>query len=594
MLPGFVHSKKQKYKICKLLTQLEKDIKDNQVKNVAEYLNSCESDCEAYHKESILSYQLKTNKNIDLNFIKENLTANEPNLRFLSLKILLKNSEISQKETKFYLNDSFYKIRCLILKNVLKLNQKINLEKIKELIKDENFEVRKLAIKCLLKFENKNTEFICKYITDKNKEVRILAAKSLKKLKIKDFKSLFSKNENGAFIYGLEDENHKVRLETLKSISCMCNKAIKDEAFDFLTYLLSDEREELRLVSSKILKKLSKKFLWKIPSENLKLLLLTLEDKNRKIVKNILNVCGNLIYSLETFFIFNKLVEKLENGKNKIMFYNCIKKIVSTNLELFNTHSNEFSDRIINYKKKEVSTTKDKYIANLIVLSELNKKEYDFEEKLVLQNEFNFLKIKLHKEKGNFKEEEFLVYKNTLLSLLNNLTKDINFYKKFFYKNYTENNFNDFFCEIYKAIKNYKKNKEFRAINYVLKKYNITSKEKKEIFMIEELKEIISNLKSEEIKNVFFMVNIFKNEIYSLTPILDCKVRIATNCKNGYFLRIKNDKSGIKCYYKLSTVIHLFLQVDNLEDLSICVVKKEKEDVILTTPEKLINKLNKN
>ncbi|KCZ73810.1 hypothetical protein H311_05230, partial [Anncaliia algerae PRA109] len=107
----------------------------------------------------------------------------------------------------------------------------VDVEKVKELTFDQNSGVKKLALKYLLSMNYKINERICKLINDKDKQIRIYAAKSIRKLKFNNLKTLFTKSENGVFIYGLEDENKEVRLETIRSIYAMTDASIKDEAF---------------------------------------------------------------------------------------------------------------------------------------------------------------------------------------------------------------------------------------------------------------------------------------------------------------------------------------------------------------------------
>lgn len=577
MLPGFVHSTKPSYTFCKTLSSLEQDIKNKEVKEYTEYINKCSNECELFHKKAMLYYQLKC-KNICVKLAEECITSDDPLLRYLSIKLLTKENKL--KNIVLYLDDSFYKIRKLILRKLYKLKIPVDVEKVKELTFDQNSGVKKLALKYLLSMNYKINERICKLINDKDKEIRIYAAKSIRKLKFNNLKTLFTKSENGVFIYGLEDENKEVRLETIRSIYAMTDASIKDEAFDFLTYILTDEKEELRLEASIILKKLSKKLSWKIPLENLKLLLLTLEEKNKRIVKNVLILCGNLIYSLETLIMFDKIIEKLETGKNKELLYLCIKRIVRGNSELFNIKADKISKMLLKEKKNNKDILDNKYFANLIVLNELNKKGYDFKNKQKFKDDFDFLKIKLFKEKKLSEENYFLQLKRSLIDALH--AENINIFKDLFLKNNYDNTFTVFFSELFKGILIYKNNNNLLSINYVLKKYNLEN----EISNLIELEEIIKNLKESQIKNIFFMINVLESEVKSRKP-LDIKIRIATNCEQGYFLRIKDEVSGDKCYFKVKKIVKVYFMIESIENISLCIVKREDYDFLMTKPVKL-------
>ncbi|KCZ76683.1 hypothetical protein H311_02313, partial [Anncaliia algerae PRA109] len=115
MLPGFVHSTKPPYTFCKTLSSLEQDIKNKEVKEYAEYINKCSNECELFHKKAMLYYQLKC-KNICVKLAEECITSDDPLLRYLSIKLLTKENKL--KNIVLYLDDSFYKIRKLILKNL--------------------------------------------------------------------------------------------------------------------------------------------------------------------------------------------------------------------------------------------------------------------------------------------------------------------------------------------------------------------------------------------------------------------------------------------------------------------------------------------
>ena len=613
MLPGLVYTDIPSFYICKAIEDMKCDFLEGTLKNYVEYEKICSLGCQEFHLSNYLYCLWKLNKKLDDGFVKRCLESRAPKARLYAVRIVLEDlaqkmdrrnpvqafkhrfedPKLFKEVVKRYINDPFNEIRQLGLRALRISKVKVDeetAEAILGFISDQNTGVRIEAVRLLSRLEIKNKrvekkilEEICGLITDQKEEVRLSAARSLKYLNFSSPGSLFAKSRNGVFIYGLEDECMRVRQETVKSIFFLCNEDIKNETFDFLVDLLNDDSQQVRILVSSVLKKLSKKFIWKIPPGDLNLVIINLEESNRKINRNLLRFCGRLHYTEDTFCIFQVLLDKVSLGKNIDEIYRCIRKIARRNLQLlYSNHAKiyQVDDRILG---REPSVLDKTYVAKLMLFDILNRNKFKIAFPKFFSEHFMFLKLKLERNKSKKKEFEHL--KREFILMIGHIKKDpsaIRLYKRAFCFRYRTEDHKTFFTYLYRASCRFLQKESKDMLEYTFCRFNLCFSDEK-ARDLESLKTTISEIRYEKVKFLNFSIN-FPAEIDAIKgQNIDFAVDIegpavAKEC----FLRIEEPLTGARIYYRIAKCVRVFINKPFLMSIGMCIVKRRKIETLMS------------
>lgn len=590
---------------------MEMDSSVEALKAFTEYKNTCSVSCSKFHLSIYLALARKAHKITCTALVQDCLVDETPRVRLEALRILIKGhvekkassgmphsaAELVKFIGKRYLNDPFNEIRyeslMFLHRHKVRLSADI-LESIYDLSFDENTRIRVGASRILYKLHTKNrklresiAERLYSLIRDKSENVRAVAARSLKYLNFPSVGDLFDKSRNGAFVYGLEDEYRHVRGETIKSMYFLCCESIKSETFDFLVDLLNDDNKEIRVLVSRVLKKLSKKFIWEISPDNLNLVVLNLEEISDKISKNLLSFCSNVRYTEETFYIFQTLVDKIYLGKNVGDIYRCIRRMVENNMQLFYVNCNKIYPVNSKISSREPSVLDKNYLARLVALNVLRKHGYELDLPLFFKDHFKFLQLK-RKAKRN-KTTSFATKMRQFVSMIEHVQEDskaISLYKRLFVQKDLYCKTNVFFRCLYRAVRYFLATSVTEKLEYLCHKFNLKWPPNT-VHNLESLKVFLLETRYDDIKLVRFVISMPFEVFVSRGNHIHFKIGIAGSFTNEYALRVEDALRGLKIYYKMQEKIVVSLDEPLTEEIIVCVVKGGLRDVVMSTPTKV-------
>ncbi|KAL6122249.1 hypothetical protein NUSPORA_00716 [Nucleospora cyclopteri] len=289
-------------------------------------------------------------------------------------------------------------------------------------LKDENSDVIIEVIKAWTKkiqegknfFNDDLLEKTHNLITHRNVIVRRKYAKILRKFtKVSDkFKErLFDKDDIGLFIYAVEDEDRKVKKHVIKALQYFLIPA----AVNFLIDMLNEDSKSVRIVVSSVLRRVTEikrkeGIIIKCSAQQMKYILISLEESNNKIKTNILNVLANVSYTRENLFF--ELLEK--RNINEIRKIKALKKIVINNFSLFDDYLNKNFNFVI---ENDFSLHDKSYFGYLIILGSIMKcfPSRDFHLSHKVREDLKFIKFKLKSQyckHKNRKYHQFLTENN--------------------------------------------------------------------------------------------------------------------------------------------------------------------------------------
>lgn len=611
MFPGLIYTNLPAFAVCSTIAAMEHDSSANALKAFTEYKNTCNASCGKFHLSVYLVLARKARKNTCALLLQDCLVDETPRVRLEALRILIRGlvekkalSGVQHRTTalvnwigKRYLNDPFNEVRyeslMFLHRHRVRLSADV-LESIYSLSFDENTRIRVSASRILYKLHTKSrklresiAERLCALIRDKSESVRAVAARSLKYLSFPSAGDLFDKSRNGAFVYGLEDEYRNVRGETIKSMYFLCCESIKSETFDFLVDLLNDDNKEIRVLVSRVLKKLSKKFTWEISPDNLNLVVLNLEEISDKISRNLLSFCSNMRYTEETFYIFQTLVDKIYLGKNVGDIYRCIRRMVENNLQLFYVNCNKIYPVNSKISSREPSVLDKNYLARLVALNVLRKHGYDLNLPLFFKDHFKFLQLKCRAKRK--KTTSFVARMQQFVSMIEHVQEDsraLSLYKRLFIQKDLYCKTNMFFRYLYGAVRHFLASNATEKLEYLCHRFSLKWRPNA-VHDMETLKAFLLETRYEDLKLMRYVLSMPSEVFVFRGNHIHFEIGVSGPLMAECALRVEDALRGLRIYYKVQEKIVVSLDEPLTEEIIVCVVKGGQRDVVMSTPAKV-------
>jgi hypothetical protein len=604
MLPGLFYTSLPHFTVCKTLREMRRDLLLKTLQEYPKYTSDCFDGCKEFHMAAYLFFSYKLRKHLPRELVEGCLISENPKIRLCALRVAIQGLQKANHTKRSgkrsttarspalklliekYIGDPFNEIRRLCLRFLRATKTRLSETMVSAAVRhltDENPNVKIEAVKllCKSKIRDKRTkadvsEMLCDLIKDKNESVRVASARALKYYVFADLKDLFDKSANGVFVYGLEDECMSVRREAVKSIYFLCSEAAKDEAFDFLVDLLNDDSEEIRILVSRVLKKLSGKFKWTISVEDLNLVILNLQETSRQVTTNLLRFCSNLVYTNETFYFLFIVLDKVSLGKNVNELYRCIHKMALGNHELFYTNHNSIY-QISKVQGREPSIHDKNYIGRLLCLDVLRRNRQDMAFPDFFSDHFRFLELKYLQTHN--KRAVFVDLQTKLVAALESLAEDprvFGMYRSLFCKRAAEDTHELFFLYVYRAICHALSRKSMDMLEYVLYRFGLMRTGVS--LDVEGLKPLVAGIRYQDVKLI--TLSIITSSTISVTrdQYIDFKVQILGSTR-GYFLKAHDPSRNLSIYYEAAEEVRVFLNEPFLNVLVLCVVARGSRDI---------------
>lgn len=601
MLPGLFYTNLPHFVVCKTLSNIREDFARRKLLGYSEYASDCAESCREFHVATYLFFSYKLGKCVEGEFVDACLVSQNPKIRAGALGVAIKglvrtgagsrgsspDSHTLRSLVERYVDDPFNQIRKLCLRTArvsrTALSDKCVFAAVR-LLADENADVKIEAIKLLCKAKIKDrkkkadvSEILCSLIKDRCESVRQASARALKYFAFADLKDLFDKSANGVFVYGLEDECMSVRREAVKSIYFLCNESAKGDAFDFLVDLLNDDSEEIRILVSRVLRKLSKKFRWTISVEDLNLVILNLQEMSRQITTNLLGFCGNLVYTNETFYILFLMLDKVLLGKSVPELYRCMRRMAQGNQDLFFLNHNSIYQVNTKVQGREPSILDKGYLGRLLCLDVLRRKKYDIVFPDFFADHFRFLELKYPRSRD--RRADFARMQARLSAALKSAIehpKTFGMYRELFCKRGTLGDHELFFSHVYRAIYSLLSKKSTDMLEYVLCRFGLMRAGMS--FGLDHLRLLLANIRYEDVRPVNFCITTPSIVSTAQGEYVDFRARIAgPTC--GYFLRVHDPTRNLSIYYEAAEVTRVLLNEPQINVLVLCVVARGPRDV---------------
>ncbi|KAF7682942.1 Integrator complex subunit 4 [Astathelohania contejeani] len=591
---------------CLSHNKLDMDVITGNVRNIDEYL-TCNLHCNELIIVDYLNYFVV--HKIEIPMKEEYLKHENSRIRKLAYK-LWKN-----KSKKEVINDP----SCMIQAISIKESKNIEL-----LLKHTYMKQTKLAALCKLTEPNflKNIQQhqkhkifnrVCKMITDSSLNIRITVAKALKNftgLKKEIIMRALNKGKtnssNGAIVYGLDDENHLVRINTIISLFHLTiYDDIVGAASEFLIDSLNDEIEEVRKVASLYLKQLTTKYRLIISPTMLKLIICSLSDTNLDVKYNLYDVIANTRHEESSIAqALNSFQQELKRDINFKKVLEKISRLAENNIEVLEKLEEfAFSKANTLIIEREPSIGDKHYLAKLVVIRELIKYR-DIEIPKYMKNHFLYLEIKKSSSDTIKFENEGIFYEflkeninhildkiseifkvNEIVKNREYLLKYVNNYKSLFNNPKTDTHL--FYCYLYNAIKHfiYGNIIPLNLINYMFDYGNNNYNFEKEDggIILDNIKTNI-NQKDFSVRYLWYIFNVPSTIICLNKMPIQFTVRILKiHCSKDIYFRINEKGKNIFSYYLISNSFKIVLNEKNLSEIETAIVRKtEMGDVLLS------------